>query len=160
MRISVADLTTRTLLVIPAVGATPRSLLVSDGPLSNIDFTAQIPSNGRSQIRRFAIGTNASLVPPGGFLWTGAQAELIAFGIRNPAGFTLGPSPSRPLDLWVVENGASLNDIIGDNASTNNPADELEFVDLSAGKFGKFFGFPFCHTGENHKVDCGGHHHI
>ena len=141
-----ADLTTRTLLLTPASGSTKKSILVSDGPLENVDFTAQDPANGRSQIRKFVLGNNASLVPPGGYNWTGPNAELIAFGIRNGAGMALGPS--RPLDLWVGENGASLNAYIGDNASNNNPADELEFVDLTPGKLGKFYGFPFCHTGQ------------
>ncbi|KAI5118404.1 hypothetical protein M0805_007538 [Coniferiporia weirii] len=145
------DLTTRTLLITPELGNAPRALLVSDGPLSNIDFTAQIPSNGRSQIRRFLLGPAGSfapLVPTGGFSWTGFPGgKLIAFGIRNPAGLSLAPNPEvRPNELWVVENGASLNTVIGDSGSTDNPADELEFVELQ-GQSVKFYGFPFCHTG-------------
>lgn len=39
------------------------------------------------------------------------------------------------------------NDIIGDDLSTNNPADELEKIDLRPAGLGKFYGFPYCHTG-------------
>ena len=152
-------MTTRTLLLVPISPHRPRSILVSDGPLANIDPTASDPSNGRSQIRRFALGPAgmfAPLVPAGGFHWPSpgislGDGDLLAFGIRNAAGLALSPNPTaNPTDLWVVENGASLNAVIGDAASTNNPADELELVNLdNAGKgtVGKFYGFPYCHTG-------------
>lgn len=39
------------------------------------------------------------------------------------------------------------NDVIGDDLSTNDPADELEHIDLRPAGLGKFYGFPYCHTG-------------
>lgn len=99
------ELPARTLLITPARGNVPRSLLVSDGPLENIDATASNPRNGRSQIRRFALST---LGTP--YIWP-SGGQLIAYGIRNPAGFSLGPKLTQallPPTLWTVENGASL----------------------------------------------------
>lgn len=99
------DLPARTLLITPARGTVPRSLLVSDGPLENIDATASDPSNGRSQIRRFALPAPATP-----YIWP-LGGELIAYGIRNPAGLSLGPKLTQgvlPPTLWAVENGASL----------------------------------------------------
>ena len=118
-------------------------------------------------------GEGAPRVPVGGWVWpSGASADgsgsgsgdkdrdeskegtLLAFGIRNAAGLSLAPDPStRPGDLWVVENGASLDDFVGEEGAVDNPADELELVSLNVGAgagaadTGKFYGFPFCHTG-------------
>ena len=51
-----------------------------------------------------------------------------------------------------MENGASLDDFVGEEGAVDNPADELELVSLNVGASvgadtGKFYGFPFCHTG-------------
>lgn len=107
MRFSWKELPAHTLLITPARGAVPRSLLVSNGPLDNIDATATDPSNGRSQIRRFALPPGARSTP---YTWP-SGGELIAYGIRNPAGFSLGPKLTQgilPPTLWAIENGASL----------------------------------------------------
>ena len=55
--------------------------------------------------------------------------------------------PRNAEDLWVAENGAELTAVIGAEASNENPADELNLVDLRSAGLGKSYGFPFCHTG-------------
>ena len=68
--------------------------------------------------------------------------DAIAFGIRNPAGFAF-----KDHGLHVVENGASIDQVPGfEGAFANdNPADELNFVDLSINQT-RSYGFPDCTT--------------
>lgn len=115
------------------------NILIASGPFSNIDLTARDPSSGRSQIRR--LNLNISQTSPQSYF----NGELVAFGIRNPAGFAFSPtSPSKI--LYVVENGASINNLTGltDTFANDNPADELEKVKLDLPP--KTYGFPDCTT--------------
>ena len=112
-------------------------------------MTARDPASGRSQIRAFSLAQ-----PPPSSPQADASAaqdffsgELLAFGIRNPAGFALLPPTSA--HLWVVDNGASIDNTTGLTAAfvNDNPADELEFVDLAAPPAAnRFYGFPDCTT--------------
>ena len=115
------------------------------GPFTNIDPTARDPSSGRSQIRRFALTPNN---PTQSFF----SGQLVAFGIRNPAGFAFSPTfPSKT--LYVVENGASIDNTTGLTSTfvNDNPADELESVDLTRGSVS--YGFPDCTTLWNPNAD-------
>jgi glucose/arabinose dehydrogenase len=111
--------------------------------MSNIDPTARDPTSGRSQIRRFSIHGSAQ---------TWLSGELLAYGIRNPAGFAF--SPMSGSQLFVVENGASIDNATGLTSTfvNDNPADEMELVDLRRYK-GAFFGFPDCTTIWNGSAD-------
>jgi len=117
--------------------------LLAVGPLTNIDVTARDPISGRSQIRFFP------------FNKTGAQnffdGKLVAYGIRNPAGFTF--SPFSKSSLYVVENGASIDNVTGLTSIfvNDNPADELETVDLLSSAVS--YGFPDCTTLWNPTAD-------
>lgn len=143
------ELTTRPLLLYPSQN--PSALLVSSALASNIDLTARDPSSGRSQIRSFPLPDPSSPAPAQDFF----SGELLAFGIRNPAGFAFLP-PASP-NLWVVDNGASIDNVTGLTAAfvNDNPADELEFVNLGASSANSthFFGFPDCTTVWNPKAD-------
>lgn len=141
---------------------TGSSVFIASGPLTNIDTTARDPSSGRSQIRRFSLNPTTTSATP-----TWLSGDLVAYGIRNPAGFALYPTPSViPLlasssssppvrQLYVVENGASIDNVTGLTAAfvNDNPADELNLVTLSADKEGKFYGFPDCTTLWNPDAD-------
>ncbi|KAL4267826.1 hypothetical protein AB1N83_001358 [Pleurotus pulmonarius] len=90
---------------------------------------------------------------------TWLSGELIAYGIRNPAGFAipavqLSAASARP-GLYIVENGASIDDVPGFTPKfvNDNPADELEFVAGTAGSLGKTYGFPDCTTLWNPTAD-------
>lgn len=122
-----------------------KSLLIATGPLTNIDETARDPTSGRSQIRRFPLNHNSSQ--------TFLSGELIAYGIRNPAGFAFSPlAPTST--LFAVENGASIDNVTGLTAAfvNDNPADELESVNLLHGH-GKSYGFPDCTSVWNPQAD-------
>ncbi|KAJ6604961.1 hypothetical protein B0H10DRAFT_1886759 [Mycena sp. CBHHK59/15] len=137
------DLTTHT-LQLQHTGQN-MALLIAAGPFTNIDPTARDPSSGRSQIRRFVLPT-VSDTP---LEW--ASGEVIAYGIRNPAGFAFHPSSSN--NLYVVENGASIDNVTGLTATfvNDNPADEVNLVTLSGDL--KFYGFPDCTTLWNPQAD-------
>ncbi|KAF8529670.1 hypothetical protein BU17DRAFT_36439 [Hysterangium stoloniferum] len=133
------DLTTHT-LQLQRIGTTTK-LLIASGPFTNIDPTARDPSSGRSQIRSFILPRNPFDSTPQNFI----NGDLIAFGIRNPAGLAFSPtSPSTT--LYVVENGASIDNTTGLTAAfvNDNPADELELVDLQ--QPAATYGFPDCTT--------------
>lgn len=121
------------------------SILISSGPLTNIDETARDPSSGRSQVRQFSLNS------PSSQSWIDGQ--LIAYGIRNPAGlaFSLSSPASK---LYIVENGASIDNITGLTPKfvNDNPADEMETVNLNSG-LGKWYGFPDCTTIWNPTAD-------
>ncbi|KAF8590160.1 soluble quino protein glucose dehydrogenase [Ramaria rubella] len=132
------DLTTHTL----QIESTPQgnNLLVASGPFTNIDPTARNSSSGRSQIRRFSLPAWGGGAAPQQYL----DGELIAFGIRNPAGFAFHPTDSAT--LFAVENGASIDNVTGLTAKfvNDNPADELESVNLLRPAIS--YGFPDCTT--------------
>jgi hypothetical protein len=115
--------------------------------LENIDPTARDPASGRSQIRRFSLRSSSPQ--------TWISGELLAYGIRNPAGFAF--SPLSPTKLAIVENGASIDNVTGLTSAfvNDNPADELELVDLRRDK-GASFGFPDCSTIWNGSADPSG----
>jgi glucose/arabinose dehydrogenase len=121
-------------------------MLVANGPLTNIDPTARDPSSGRSQIRNFVLPRSNHSAP---LQWSSGQ--IIAYGIRNPAGFAFHPSSSE--HLYVVENGASIDNVTGLTAAfvNDNPADEINLVRLNGTL--KFYGFPDCTTLWNPKAD-------
>ncbi|KAA1475752.1 soluble quino protein glucose dehydrogenase [Dentipellis sp. KUC8613] len=135
------ELTTHTLQLTPARD----TLLVSSGPDENIDPTARDPASGNSQIRSFALSSLAHA--PVNF----TSGVLVAYGIRNPAGIAFFPGSSS--QLYVVENGASIDNVTRVTPAfvNDNPADELELVDLSASA--KFYGFPDCTTLWNGSAD-------
>lgn len=115
---------------------------MGSGPLTNIDLTARDPASGRSQIRRLKLPeVQITIFPPPPIGWPGDSDDLVAFGVRNPAGFAV-----RDGGLYVVENAASIDNITGfeGDFANDNPADELNFVDLSAEA--KSYGFPDCST--------------
>ncbi|EKM48709.1 uncharacterized protein PHACADRAFT_108421 [Phanerochaete carnosa HHB-10118-sp] len=143
------ELTTRPILLFPSTNAT--HILVSSAPAANIDPSARNASSGRSQVRRFALPSTRSASPQDFFAGT-----LLAFGIRNPAGLAFLPPHSS--NLWVVENGASIDNTTGLTPTfvNDNPADELEFVDAAAaepGSVNRFYGFPDCTTLWNPNAD-------
>lgn len=134
------ELTTHTFLLDRDKDNIVRGYLVGSGPLTNIDLTARDPASGRSQIRRLKLPeVQIAVFPPPPIGWPGD--DLVAFGIRNPAGFAF-----RDGGLYVVENAASIDAVPGfeGDFANDNPADELEFVDLSAKA--KSYGFPDCST--------------
>ncbi|PPQ80786.1 hypothetical protein CVT26_015201 [Gymnopilus dilepis] len=162
------DLTTHTLQLERDTKGKATALLIATGPLENIDVTARDPSSGRSQIRRFVLPSSQSSLP---LQWSNGQ--VIAFGIRNPAGFAFAPTlpgglaPTGPLAsraLFVVENGASIDNVTGLTSAfvNDNPADELEFVTYPTKLTGvsgvkipapKSYGFPDCTTLWNGSAD-------
>ncbi|KAJ7608744.1 hypothetical protein FB45DRAFT_945822 [Roridomyces roridus] len=123
-------------------------MLVANGPLTNIDPTARDPNSGRSQIRRFLLPSPSQCTSPP-LQWSTGQ--ILAYGIRNPAGFAFHPASSQ--NLYVVENGASIDNVTGltEMFVNDNPADEVEFVDLTTGP--GFYGFPDCTTLWNPDAD-------
>lgn len=139
------------------------AILVGSGPLTNIDLTARDPASGRSQIRRFVFNAISGVSPPIPLHWT--NGPVIAYGIRNPAGFAFPTGPSiRPVgtnDLYVVENGASIDSVKGitPKFANDNPADDLEFVSYSTNQaidkvsLGRYHGFPDCTTLWNPSAD-------
>lgn len=155
------ELTTRPILLYPSEN--PSIILVSSALDENIDLTARDPSSGRSQIRYFHLPP-ANTTPPTQDFFSGA---LVAYGIRNPAGFAFPPSPlsSSSNNLWVVDNGASIDNVTGLTSTfvNDNPADELNLVrnplsraPSSPGPLGsvnRFYGFPDCTTLWNPKAD-------
>jgi hypothetical protein len=92
------------------------------------------------------------------------SAQIVAYGIRNPAGFafvestTASPLPAATLRLAIVENGASIDNVTGLTPAfvNDNPADELELatypLDPTAAK-PKSYGFPDCTTLWSPKAD-------
>ncbi|KAF9002520.1 soluble quino protein glucose/sorbosone dehydrogenase [Cyathus striatus] len=136
------DLTTHTLQLDKTGSST--AILIASGPFTNIDVTARDPASGRSQIRRFVLGSTTQA-------WSSGQ--VVAYGIRNPAGFAFPPTSDTSLaggrNLYVVENGASIDNVTGLTAAfvNDNPADELEKVAP------KFYGFPDCTTLWNPNAD-------
>lgn len=139
------ELTTRPILLFPSTS--PTTLFVSSSLSANIDLTARDPASGRSQIRSFALPQPSSSSPQAEAAQDFFSGELLAFGIRNPAGFAFLPPTSA--QLWVVDNGASIDNVTGLTAAfvNDNPADELEFVDLAAPPAtNRFYGFPDCTT--------------
>ncbi|KAJ7587136.1 hypothetical protein C8J56DRAFT_943668 [Mycena floridula] len=139
------ELTTHTLqLETDSYGMTV-TILIASGPFTNIDPTARDPASGRSQVRRFLVSP-VSPLPAVSWL----SGELIAYGIRNPAGFAF--SPFEP-SLYVLENGASIDNVTGLTSTfvNDNPADELNVVSLD--DLGGFYGFPDCTTLWNPQAD-------
>ncbi|KAF9470836.1 soluble quino protein glucose dehydrogenase [Pholiota conissans] len=150
------ELTTHTLQLEKDASGKTVALLVASGPFTNIDVTARDPASGRSQIRRFVLPPiHFALPPPTPLQWSTGQ--ILAFGIRNPAGFAFPPTQPHPLgskSLLVVENGASIDGLSNFTAAfvNDNPADELEFVTYPTTPAAitsttpKTYGFPDCTT--------------
>ncbi|KAJ7148001.1 hypothetical protein C8R46DRAFT_917224 [Mycena filopes] len=134
------DLTTHTLQL------DGTNLLIATGPKTNIDPTARDPASGRSQIRRFVLPATTPLE------W--ADGEILVYGIRNPAGFAFHPASSN--QLYVVENGASIDNVTGLTSTfvNDNPADELNLIVLDGSS--KSYGFPDCTTLWNPQADPAG----
>jgi len=140
------DLTTHTLQL--QQDGDGLKMLVASGPFTNIDPTARDPSSGRSQIRRFDVppSHSAQAAP---LQWS--DGEILVYGIRNPAGFAFHPSSSEK--LYVVENGASIDNVTGLTATfvNDNPADEMDLVKVDGNP--NFYGFPDCTTLWNPQAD-------
>ncbi|KAJ8517821.1 hypothetical protein ONZ45_g5046 [Pleurotus djamor] len=145
------ELTTHALLLERSGTRARRTILVGSGPLTNIDLTARLPGSGRSQVRRFLIPLTS--VPP-----TWLSGQLVAYGIRNPAAFATAPqslASSKISDLYILDNGASIDNVTGITPpfANDNPADELILVEGTAAAQGKFYGFPDCTTLWNGDAD-------
>ncbi|KAH8829078.1 hypothetical protein DL96DRAFT_1596562 [Flagelloscypha sp. PMI_526] len=140
----VGELTTHALLLDKS------NILVGTGPGQNIDPSARDPSSGWSQIRKFPLAVSSPT--------TWLDGDLIAYGIRNPAGFAYHPVHLN--NLYVVENGASIDNVTGMTAAfvNDNPADELEVIETSHSKTAAniFYGFPDCTTIWNPTADPAG----
>ncbi|KAI0348128.1 hypothetical protein BDW22DRAFT_1350278 [Trametopsis cervina] len=135
------ELTTRPVLLHPSVN--PSVILVSSALATNIDPTARDPSSGRSQVRSFRL-------KPSGPAQDFFAGNLVAFGIRNPAGFAFLP-PDQTSHIWVVDNGASIDNVTGLTTAfvNDNPADELSLVKdplSGSSSLNRFYGFPDCTT--------------
>ncbi|KAI0789184.1 hypothetical protein C8Q75DRAFT_177587 [Abortiporus biennis] len=143
------ELTTRPFLLQPSTD--PTSILASCPLSENIDPTARDPNSGRSQIRSFPLPSTSSPSTSQDFF----SGTLLAFGIRNPAGFAFHPLDSSLTKLWIIDNGASIGNVTGltDTFVNDNPADELNVAEIQKGKENNFFGFPDCTTIWNPKVD-------
>lgn len=143
---NLADLTTHTLQL--EQDGSDLKILIAAGPFTNIDPTARNPSSGRSQIRRFVLPPNHQ-VPSVPLQWSAGQ--ILAYGIRNPAGFAFHPAFSNR--LYALENGASIDNVTGLTSTfvNDNPADEINLVTLDGNL--KFYGFPDCTTLWNPKAD-------
>ncbi|KAJ7762295.1 soluble quino protein glucose/sorbosone dehydrogenase [Mycena maculata] len=141
------DLTTHTLQLQQSGDRT--IMLIADGPFQNIDPSARNASSGRSQIRSFVLPNLNRNAPSNPLEW--ASGQIIAYGIRNPAGFAFHPTSSE--QLYVVENGASIDNVTGLTTAfvNDNPADEINLVAVNGGL--KFYGFPDCTTLWNPKAD-------
>ncbi|KAF5354900.1 hypothetical protein D9756_005303 [Leucocoprinus leucothites] len=152
------ELTTHTLELVRDNTGEVTAILVGSGPKTNIDITARDPASGRSQIRLFPLNT----LQPSPLKWD--NGRVVAYGIRNPAGFTFPTGPSiGPIDsktLLVVENGASIDNVTGLTSKfvNDNPADEIESMvfSLTGTSSPPFFGFPDCSTLWNPKADPAG----
>ncbi|KAI0094531.1 hypothetical protein BDY19DRAFT_913248 [Irpex rosettiformis] len=137
------ELTTRPILLHPPEH--PSIILVSSALAENIDPTARDPSSGRSQIRAFNFSSATTPAVQNFF-----SGSLVAFGIRNPAGFAFLPPQSFD-SLWVVDNGASIDNVTGLTSAfvNDNPADELNLVKtplFNNSSRNLFYGFPDCTT--------------
>ncbi|KIP11741.1 hypothetical protein PHLGIDRAFT_114316 [Phlebiopsis gigantea 11061_1 CR5-6] len=111
------ELTTRPILLFPSTS--PTTLFVSSSLSANIDLTARDPASGRSQIRSFALPQPSSSSPQAEAAQDFFSGELLAFGIRNPAGFAFLPPTSA--QLWVVDNGASIDNVTGLTSRVGGP---------------------------------------
>ncbi|PFH50981.1 hypothetical protein AMATHDRAFT_60193 [Amanita thiersii Skay4041] len=146
------ELTTHTLLLERDTLERVVALLVGSGPLTNIDPTARDPSSGRSEVRRFPLPSVSGSETP--IEWS--SGRVIAYGIRNPGGFAFLPSselvetPTFAQQLYIVENGASIDNVTGLTPEfvNDNPADEINIVPMLCDGTGlpPFFGFPDCAT--------------
>ncbi|XP_006462984.1 hypothetical protein AGABI2DRAFT_224678 [Agaricus bisporus var. bisporus H97] len=149
------ELTTHTLQLARDNSGLVTAILVGSGPKTNIDITARDPASGRSQIRSFSLLTKQ----PWPLNWE--NGVVVAYGIRNPAGFAFVPSPQvGPVDsqtLLVVENAPSIDNVTGLTAAfaNDNPADEIESVTISAtgNTTPASYGFPDCATLWNGAAD-------
>ncbi|KAJ7447268.1 hypothetical protein FB451DRAFT_1412001 [Mycena latifolia] len=110
---------------LPTVSGGDTALLIATGPFTNIDPTARDPSSGRSQIRRFTCHATRS---PSMVVWPNYC-------------------------LYVVENGASIDNVTGLTPTfvNDNPADEINLVTLNGDL--EFYGFPDCTTLWNLQAD-------
>jgi glucose/arabinose dehydrogenase len=158
----IVEFASHTLLLETDSAGAAAGMLVGAGPLSNVDLTARDPASGRSQIRRFVFPTiTPAVFPPIPSPWAGGQ--VIAYGLRNPAGFAFptGPSitPVGRKSLYVAENGASLDNVLGftPKFANDNPADELNLVTYLTTPVStsppKSYGFPDCTTLWNPSAD-------
>lgn len=138
-------------------------MLVGSGPRENIDLSARDPSSGRSQIRRFVFPTILPPVfPPMPSHW--ADGQIVAHGLRNPAGFAFptGPSvtPVGQKNLYVADNGASIETVLGftPKFANDNPADEFNLVTFPTSPTSTSpkpisYGYPDCATLWNPSAD-------
>ena len=149
---ALVELTTHTLQLMHDNTGSATAILVGSGPKTNIDMTARVPSSGRSQVRLFHLDTSQPIP----LKWT--DGVVVAYGIRNPAGFTFVNGTSSGLTaantLLIVDNGASIDNVTGVTFANDNPADEINRVTLSPNEtLPPYFGFPDCSTLWNPEAD-------
>ncbi|KAF9465596.1 hypothetical protein BDZ94DRAFT_1253498 [Collybia nuda] len=139
-------------------------MLVGSGPKENIDLAARDPTSGHSQIRRFMFPTIQpdTVFPPVPLHW--ADGQVVAYGLRNPAGFAFptGPTvtPAGRKDLFVADNAASIEKLPGftPQFANGNPADEFNHViyemnPISTSPVPISYGYPVCATLWNPSAD-------
>ncbi|TDL28938.1 soluble quino protein glucose dehydrogenase [Rickenella mellea] len=142
------DHNTRTLLWQQGQGNGSPQLIVTRGSSENVDAGAADLTTGRSQIRRF--GLNSS-IPSGGWDWF--QGELLSWGMRNAVGISFSQDGSG---LWEVENSADDVQYQSVDVHEDNPAEELNFIDISKPSgLGQYYGYPDCLTVWNMTADGG-----
>jgi len=74
-------------------------------------------------------------------MWT--AGELLGHGLRNSVGLTLSRDNSK---LWTVENSADQLEWHGADVHQDNPAEEINLIDLQNINGGGFYGYPSCYT--------------
>ncbi|KAF9445452.1 hypothetical protein P691DRAFT_795557 [Macrolepiota fuliginosa MF-IS2] len=149
------ELTTHTIEFDRSQSGLVIGLLVGTGPKTNIDETARNPASGRSQIRHFSLQTAQP------FLLKWDAGTVVAYGIRNPAGFTFSDAatanPVFTKTLLIVENAASIDNVtkLTSAFANDNPADEIESLEFTSGVTSPtpFYGFPDCATLWNPDAD-------
>ncbi|KAG8926641.1 hypothetical protein FRC02_008764 [Tulasnella sp. 418] len=134
-----SDHNTRTLLYQPG---DPGYMIINRGSDSNIDIGAADIASGRSQVRRFALNRL-------NYDWM--EGQLLGWGLRNGVALALGRDNRS---LWEVENSADEVRYNGVDVHLNNPAEELNLLDLSnTNTSGPFYGYPSCFTVWNMTAD-------
>ena len=130
------DHVTRTLLLSQRV---PGTLLISHGSGANLDPTALNISSGFAQIRSF----NLQNISEAGYDYS-SQGRRVGWGLRNSVGMAEHPITAG---LYSVENSADQLQREGVDISNDNPAEELNYLDLvNFTAEGGNYGYPTCFT--------------
>ncbi|CAK7231190.1 hypothetical protein SBRCBS47491_007847 [Sporothrix bragantina] len=137
------DHVTRTLLFSKDPDAGKTTLLVARGSNENLDLNTTDISVGRSQIRAFDVGSNATSQFPYDYATNGT---VIGWGLRNSVGLAEEPTTNA---LYSVENSSDDLEREGVDIHNDNPGEELNFHGrisdrTSSTRIGANFGYPTC----------------